>query len=324
MKKMISVVAPFYNEAGNVAEFFRRVFAVASTLPDYRFEVIAVNDGSRDDTWRELLAARKIYPDVHLLDFSRNFGKEAALTAGLDHASGDAVVPIDTDLQHPPELIGEMVAQWEKGAEVVLAQRTHRHSDGLLQKLSATFFYRFNNWISDVHVPPDVGDFRLMDKAVVAALRQLPEQNRFMKGLFAWVGFRSVTIPYSPVERLTGQSSFNFWKLWNFALEGITSFSTAPLRIWTYLGASVSALALLYAAVVVVKTLVFGVDVPGYASLMAGGLFLGGVQLIGIGVLGEYVGRIYNEVKRRPVYVVREEHRPEHAKQTVRAARAHG
>jgi glycosyltransferase involved in cell wall biosynthesis len=325
MKKLISLVAPFYNEAEGAAEFFRRVYAVAATLPNYRFEVIAINDGSRDETWHELLAARERYPNVHLVDLSRNFGKEAALTAGLDRAAGDAVIPIDTDLQHPPELIVEMIEKWEQGAEVVLAQRTKRHSDGRLQMLGANFFYRFHNLISDVRVPPDVGDFRLMDKAVVAALRRMPEQNRFMKGLFAWVGFRSVTIPYSQVARQTGQSSFNFWKLWNFALEGITSFSTAPLRIWTYLGAGVSVLALLYATAVVVKTLVFGIDVPGYASLMVIGLFLGGVQLIGIGVLGEYVGRIYSEVKRRPVYVVREEHQPEQAKQPGAAqVLAHG
>lgn len=311
MKKLVSLVAPFHNEAGNVAEFFRRIAEVAASMPQYRFEVIAVNDGSRDATWQELVQARAQWPNVHLVDFSRNFGKEAALTAGLDRASGDAVIPIDSDLQHPPELVVAMLAQWEQGAEVVLAQRTDRVTDGRLQKLSATWFYRFHNKISNVHVPPDVGDFRLMDKAVVAALRQLPENHRFMKGLFAWVGFRTVTIPYEHGPRGAGQSSFNFWKLWNFALEGITSFSTAPLRIWTYLGLGVSALALLYAALIIIKTLTFGRDVPGYASLMVGGLFLGGIQLIGIGVLGEYVGRIYNEVKRRPVYIVREEHASE-------------
>lgn len=315
MKKLVSLVAPFHNEAGNVAEFFRRIDAVAASMPQYRFEVIAVNDGSRDATWQELVEARAIYPNVHLIDFSRNFGKEAALTAGLDRAMGDAVIPIDSDLQHPPELVVAMLAQWELGAEVVLAQRTDRITDGRLQKLSATYFYRFHNKISNVHVPPDVGDFRLMDKAVVAALRLLPENHRFMKGLFAWVGFRTVSIPYEHGPRGAGESSFNFWKLWNFAIEGITSFSTAPLRIWTYLGLGASALAMLYAVIIVIKTLTFGRDVPGYASLMVGGLFLGGIQLIGIGVLGEYVGRIYNEVKRRPVYIVREEHKAEHAEQ---------
>jgi glycosyltransferase involved in cell wall biosynthesis len=308
VKKRVTLVAPFYNEAGNVHEFFRRVAEVARTLPQYVFEVVAVNDGSRDATWQELQEARAAYPGVHLLDLSRNFGKEAALTAGLDRAMGDAVVPIDSDLQHPPELLADMLQQWEQGAEVVLARRTDRHTDGKLQKLSATSFYRFHNKISKVQVPMDVGDFRLMDRRVVDALRQLPEAHRFMKGLFAWVGFRTVTIPYVHGERGAGTSSFNFRKLWSLALEGITSFSTAPLQIWTYVGMTISALALLYTTAIVVKTLIHGIDVPGYASLMAGGMFMGGVQLIGIGVLGEYIGRIYNEVKRRPVYLVREEH----------------
>jgi glycosyltransferase involved in cell wall biosynthesis len=311
MNKRVSLVAPFYNESGSVQEFFRRVAAVADSLPQYRFEVIAVNDGSRDDTWSELLKARAQYPWVHLVDLSRNFGKEAALTAGLDRADGDAVVPIDSDLQHPPELLAQMLDQWEQGAEVVLARRTDRDTDGKLQKLSASSFYRFHNKISNVQVPMDVGDFRLMDRRVVLALRELPESHRFMKGLFAWVGFRTVTVPYATARRHAGASSFNLWKLWNLALEGITSFSTAPLKIWTYVGLGVSAVALLYAMLIVGRTLVHGIDVPGYASLMAGSMFLGGVQLIGIGVLGEYVGRIYNEVKRRPVYLVREEHRRE-------------
>ncbi|AVR98405.1 glycosyltransferase family 2 protein [Pseudoduganella armeniaca] len=314
MKKCVSLVAPFYNESGNVHEFFRRVAAVADSLPQYEFEVIAVNDGSRDSTWKELVEARSLYRNVHLLDLSRNFGKEAALTAGLDRAHGDAVVPIDSDLQHPPELLAQMIEQWEKGAEVVLAKRADRLTDGKLQKLSATSFYRFHNKISQVQLPMDVGDFRLMDRRVVDALRLLPENHRFMKGLFAWVGFRTVTIPYTPAQRNVGTSSFNLWKLWNLALEGITSFSTAPLKIWTYVGLGVSAFALLYALLIVIKTLAFGVDVPGYASLMVSGMFLGGVQLIGIGVLGEYVGRIYHEVKRRPVYLVREEHALERAR----------
>lgn len=308
MKKIISLVAPFYNESGNVMEFFRRVAAVADSLPQYAFEVVAVNDGSRDGTWDKLVLAQAQFPWVHAVDLSRNFGKEAALTAGLDRANGDAVVPIDSDLQHPPELLLQMLAQWEQGAEVVLARRTDRETDGRMQKLSATLFYRLHNKISNVKIPVDVGDFRLMDRRVVQALRELPENHRFMKGLFAWVGFRTVTVPYTPTARHAGVSSFNLWKLWNLAMEGITSFSTAPLRIWTYIGLGVSALAFLYGAAIVVQTLLDGVDVPGYASLVTGVMFLGGIQLIGIGVLGEYVGRIYNEVKRRPVYVVREEH----------------
>lgn len=316
MKKRVSLVAPFYNESGNVSEFFRRVAAIAVELPQYEIDVVAVNDGSRDATWTELQEARARYPWVHLVDLSRNFGKEAALTAGLDRATGDAVVPIDSDLQHPPELLLEMLAQWEQGAEVVLARRTDRSTDGRLQKLSAVSFYRFHNMISKVEVPVDVGDFRLMDRRVVEALRQLPENHRFMKGLFAWVGFRTVTVPYTPAPRHAGASSFNAWKLWNLALEGITSFSTAPLKIWTYIGLGVSLLSLMYATLIVIDTLVGGVDVPGYASLMAGGMFIGGVQLIGIGVLGEYVGRIYHEVKRRPVYLVREEQPGENVDET--------
>lgn len=308
MKKRVTLVAPFYNESGNVLEFFQRVRQIADTMPQYEFEVVAVNDGSRDATWSELLQAQALHSGVHLVDLSRNFGKEAALTAGLDRATGDAVVPIDSDLQHPPELLPDMLAHWEKGAEVVLARRVDRQGDGLLQKLSAVSFYHFHNKISQVKVPLNVGDFRLMDRRVVDALRQLPENHRFMKGLFAWVGFRTVTIPYQPNERVAGVSSFNLWKLWNLALEGITSFSTVPLKIWSYVGLVVSLLALIYASVIVVKTLVFGIDTPGYASLMASVMFIGGVQLIGIGVLGEYVGRIYHEVKRRPVYLVREEH----------------
>lgn len=187
MNKRVSLVAPFYNESGNVFEFFRRVAAIAASLPQYDVEVIAVNDGSRDNTWAELVQAREQYPWVHLVDLSRNFGKEAALTAGLDRAQGDAVVPIDSDLQHPPELLTEMLRQWEQGAEVVLARRT-RDNDSRLQKFSATSFYRVHNMISNVAVPMDVGDFRLMDRRVVEALRQLPENHRFMKGLFAWVG----------------------------------------------------------------------------------------------------------------------------------------
>jgi glycosyltransferase involved in cell wall biosynthesis len=308
VKKLVSLVAPFYNESGNVAEFFRRVAVVAAALPAYDIEVIAINDGSRDNTWNELLEAHALYPRVQVIDLSRNFGKEAALTAGLDRAHGDAVVPIDSDLQHPPELLADMLAQWEQGAEVVLAQRTDRVTDGRLQKLSAESFYRFHNKISNIRVPANVGDFRLMDKRVVTALRQLPENHRFMKGLFAWVGFRTVTIPYEHGERGAGTSSFNFWKLWNLALEGITSFSTAPLKIWTYIGLGTSAFALLYTLMIIIKTMIFGIDVPGYASLIVSVMFLGGVQLIGIGVLGEYIGRIYHEVKRRPVYLVREEH----------------
>ena len=308
VSKLISLVVPFYNESHGIDIFFERVYSVISDVSDYQFEIIAVNDGSRDSTLDKLLAAKVKFGNIHVVEFSRNFGKEAALTAGIDRANGDAVIPIDSDLQHPPELIKQMLAEWVNGADVVLAKRNDIVTDGPVQKLAASIFYRLHNYISDIEIPPDVGDFRLMDKSVVATLRGMPENQRFMKGLFAWVGFRSVTISYNVAPRHKGQSSFNIWKLWNFALEGITSFSTIPLRIWTYVGAFASLIAITYAILIMIKTLVYGIQTPGYSSLMVVILFLGGVQLIGIGVMGEYVGRIYNEVKRRPVYIVREEY----------------
>lgn len=306
-RRVLSLISPFYNEEGGVCAFFERVDALSKTLADrYGLEVIAINDGSKDRTYEELLKAQAVYPYVTVVDLSRNFGKEAALSAGLDFATGDAVVPIDSDLQHPPEVVLELVAKWEEGAEVVLAKRVDRRTDHAVQKFTANGFYKLHNSISDIHIPADVGDFRLMDRKVVDALKKLPESRRFMKGLFAWVGFRTATIEYQVAPRSTGKTSFNTWKLWNFAIEGITSYSSAPLRIWTYLGCAVSAMAFVYAVYLLIKTLCFGADTPGYASLMITILFASGVQLIGIGVLGEYVGRIFVESKRRPVYVVRE------------------
>ncbi|WP_442513750.1 glycosyltransferase family 2 protein [Pseudomonas promysalinigenes] len=310
-RRLLSLISPFYNEEHGVCAFLERVDALYQTLADrYDFEVIAINDGSRDRTYEELLKAQATHSYVTVVDLSRNFGKEAALSAGLDFANGDAVVPIDSDLQHPPEVVLELVAKWEEGAEVVLAKRVDRRTDHAVQKFTANGFYKLHNSISDIHIPADVGDFRLMDRKVVDALKQLPENRRFMKGLFAWVGFRTATIEYHVAPRSTGKTSFNTWKLWNFAIEGITSYSSAPLRIWTYLGGAVSAMALLYAVYLLIKTLCFGVDTPGYASLMITILFASGVQLIGIGVLGEYVGRIFVESKRRPVYIVREVIKP--------------
>ncbi len=278
---------------------------------------MSINYGSTDATLDELVKARQtlmgLLADdnaseitITIIDFSRNFGKEAALTAGIDHAIGDAVIPMDADLQHPPELLPVLLEKWEEGYEVVLAQRTSRHTDHFAQKFAARLFYKLHQKISQIHMPADVGDFRLMDRRVVDAVKQLRENNRFMKGIFAWVGFKSVLVPFEVEARSTGHSSFNVWKLWNLALDGITSFSTVPLRVWTYLGGLVSLTAFLYASYIFVRTLVYGVDTPGYASLMIAILFLGGVQLIGIGVLGEYLGRVYSEVKARPAYIIRQ------------------
>lgn len=306
-KHKISLVSPFYNEEKGVQKFFNRINVVFAPLANrYDLEVIAINDGSRDRTYEELIKAKADNDYLTVVDLSRNFGKEAAITAGLDFANGDAVIPIDSDLQHPPEVIFELIEKWEEGAEVVLAKRVDRETDRPIQKLTANFFYRLHNRIADINIPADVGDFRLMDRKVVEALKTLPETRRFMKGLFAWVGFRTTTVEYSVAPREHGTTSFNTWKLWNFALEGITSFSSAPLRVWTYLGCAVSALSFAYAVYLLIKTLFFGADTPGYASLMITVLFASGVQLIGIGVLGEYVGRIFTESKKRPVYIVRD------------------
>lgn len=306
-KKTISVISPFYNEELGVEAFFARLSSVHAEVADrYDLEVIAINDGSKDNTLSELVKVQPRYPFLTIVDLSRNFGKEAALSAGLDYATGDVVIPIDSDLQHPPELILEMLAQWEAGFEVVLAKRVDRDTDRAIQKFSANSFYKLHNYISDIDIPADVGDYRLMDRKVVDALKALPENRRFMKGLFAWVGFKTTTVEYKVEPRLSGVTSFNTWKLWNFALEGITSFSSAPLRIWSYLGGAISLLSFLYALYLILKTVVFGIDTPGYASLMVAILFVGGIQLIGIGVLGEYLGRIFVETKRRPVYIVRE------------------
>lgn len=306
-RKKITLVAPFYNEEAGVARFFERInMALAPMLERYELEVVCINDGSRDCTLEELKKARLCNSYIRIVDFSRNFGKEAAITAGLDLATGDAVVPIDSDLQHPPELVLDMILQWEAGYEVVLARRVDRATDRAIQKVTARAFYEVSRHISHIEIPADVGDFRLMDRKVIEAVKSLRENCRFMKGIFAWVGFRTTVIDYRVEPREHGKSSFNTWKLWNFALEGITSFSTVPLRIWTYIGGLISLLAFFSALYLIIKTLVFGIDTPGYASLMVVVLLAAGVQLIGIGVLGEYVGRVFLEVKGRPSYIIRE------------------
>lgn len=301
----LSLVIPVFNEIEAVELFLERIDVVFSAHPYIFLELVFVNDGSTDGTLETLLQLQLKDARLKIVDLSRNFGKEAALSAGLQIAQGEIIVPIDVDLQDPPELILEMIPKWREGFEVVLAHRIDRKHDSWAKRASASWFYRIHNKIATPHLPENVGDFRLMDRSVVDALKCLPESRRFMKGLFAWVGFRTTHIDYSRPERIAGTSKFNGWRLWNFALEGITSFSSDPLRIWTYLGAAVSALAFIFGIVIVLKVLIYGVDIPGYASLMVAVTFLGGLQLIGIGVLGEYLGRTYIESKRRPVFVVR-------------------
>ena len=303
----ISIIAPCYNEEETIEPFLRRIEEILTQINE-PYEIVFINDGSRDNTLNVLLNAKQNFKNIRIINFSRNFGKEAALTAGLDKARGEAAIPIDVDLQDPPELIKELVAKWREGYDVVLAKRADRTSDSFAKRVSADLFYKLNGKISNVDIPNNVGDFRLMSKRVVEALKQLPENQRFMKGLFAWVGFKTIAIEYVREKREAGQSSFNGWKLWNFALDGITSFSTLPLRIWLYIGALVSFLSFLYGSFIILKTLIFGVDLPGYASLAVIMLFLGGIQLIGIGILGEYIGRIYSESKCRPSYIIEGEY----------------
>lgn len=307
--KKISVVVPFYNEGAGVVHFYQKISTILNGLSQYQFELVCVDDGSSDNTLAQLIELSKQDARVQVIEFSRNFGKEAALTAGIDFASGDAVIPIDADLQDPPELIGKMISLWNEGAEVVLAKRVDRSSDSALKRMTASAFYRVHNLLSsEAVIPENVGDFRLMDRVVIDALKRLPERQRFMKGLFAWVGFKTVTLEYSRSARVAGETKFSGWRLWNFALEGITSFSLIPLKIWTYLGVVGAFFAFFYALYIIVRTLVFGVDLPGYASLLVVSLFFGSLQLISLGILGEYIGRIYFESKQRPLYIVRKEH----------------
>ncbi len=304
-KETISLVVPFFNEGEAVQDFHAAVCHLMDELQEYEFEVVCIDDGSRDDTLTKLVAVANSDFRFSVIELSRNFGKEAALTAGLDAATGDAVIPIDADLQDPPDLIRAMINEWLKGAEVVLARRVDRSSDSLLKRKSAEIFYRLHNSLSNIKIPENVGDFRLIDRIAVDALKQLPEQQRFMKGLFAWVGFKTVTLDYVRRSRIAGATKFSGWKLWNFALEGVTSFSTAPLRLWSYIGIMGTLVAVIYLIFIVVRTLIYGIDVPGYASLLVAVLFFGSLQLISVGVLGEYIGRIYMETKRRPLYLIR-------------------
>ena len=301
---LISLVIPVFNERLAILPFLHRLKALREDL-QLSFELLFVNDGSTDETLSLLMAQSSVDASIRIVDLSRNFGKEAALTAGLDVALGDVVIPIDVDLQDPPELIPELLAAWRLGFDVVLAVRSERKGDPWSRRFFAEFFYKIHNRIASPRLPEKAGDFRLMDRSVVEAIRRLPETHRFMKGLFAWAGFRTTAVSYERPQRDQGESKFNGWRLWTFALEGVTSFSTVPLKIWTYIGLLVSLAAMIKGASIAFRVLIEGRDVPGYASLFVGITFLGGLQLMGIGILGEYLGRNYIEAKRRPVYLIR-------------------
>jgi glycosyltransferase involved in cell wall biosynthesis len=301
----LSIVTPMLNEEATIDAFLDRLCPILDAT-GLSWEIICVDDGSTDKTLERLREHHARDHRIKGLSLSRNFNKERALTAGLAYARGEAVIPIDADLQDPPEVIPELIARWQQGFDVVIAVRDNRDADTWLKRATANGFYRFFNRMSRLRIPENTGDFRLMSRRAVNEVLRLPERNRFMKGLFAWVGFPTATVLYRRAERVQGHSTWTYWRLWNFALDGITAFSTVPLRVWSYFGLFTSAAAFLYALWIVLKTLITGIDVPGYASLMVIVLFLGGIQLMSLGVIGEYIGRIYQETKGRPLYVIKE------------------
>lgn len=302
----LGIIVPVFNEAGAIEPFYQALRPVLESLA-CRAELLFVDDGSTDDTRAAIRRLQASDNRIRLIGLSRNFGKEAALSAGLDRIETDVAIPIDVDLQDPPDLIPQLIERWRAGFDVVHAVRSDRSSDSRSKRLTAAAYYRFHNAISHDQLPEGVGDYRLIDRRVVYALRQLPERNRFMKGLFAWVGFRSTGVPYVRAPRHSGETKLPWRRLWRLALDGITGFSTLPLRIWTYVGIAIALFAFAYGIIIILRTLIAGVDVPGYASLIVAVLFLGGIQLISLGVIGEYLGRLFIEAKQRPIYLVDEE-----------------
>lgn len=302
---LLSIIIPMKNESEGLDALFKRL--QASLVPvTAEYEILCVDDGSTDNTFAALSAFARQDPRIKAIRFSRNFGKEAAMAAALKMARGEAVIPIDADLQDPPELIADMVKSWREGFKVVLATRKTRNSDTWLKRKTAAGFYWLTQKLSNTPIPNNTGDFRLLDRQVVDALNTLPERTRFAKGLFSWVGFKTSVVYFDRPNREKGESRYNYWRLWTYALDGLLAFSTIPLRIWTYLGATIALLSLAYALFIITRTILHGADVPGYASLIVVVLFMGGIQLISLGVIGEYVGRIYEEVKQRPLYVIQE------------------
>ncbi|MBN2751805.1 MAG: glycosyltransferase family 2 protein [Rhodospirillaceae bacterium] len=300
---LISVVVPCYNESDGLNTLHAALTPILEAISPCH-EIILVDDGSRDNTFDIARELSQKDPRVKAIRFARNFGKEAGMAAGLSHATGDAVILMDADLQHPPAVIPEMLSAWKNGIDMVIAIRRTRETDSWIRRSVSRAFYHLFDAVSEVRIPQGAGDFRLFDQKVVQAIVSLPERNRFMKGITSWVGFRQECLPFDVANRASGKSSWSLLKLLRYAWDGVTSFSTLPLRVWSVLGMAIAGMASLYGIWLLISTTVFGIDVPGYASLMVSTLFLGGVQLISLGVLGEYVGRIFLEVKMRPMYLV--------------------
>lgn len=304
--KKISIISPCYNEEQMVEIFFSNLTPILNNLPNYQFEIVIINDGSNDKTLDNLKSASASDSRIKIIDLNRNFGKEIALTAGLDNADGDAAIIFDFDLQDPLSLISDFLTEWEKGFEAVIGIRKDRSSDSFFKRKTASLFYSIYNVFSEIKIPRNAGDSRLLDRKIMNQLKEMPERQRFMKGLFAWIGAQASYVEYSRQKRPLSSSKFSGWKLWNLAIEGITNFSTLPLRVWTYIGLFISSLSFIYASFIIIRSMIFGIDVPGYNSLIVAVLFLGGIQIMGIGIIGEYLGRIYMESKQRPIYLVRQ------------------
>ncbi len=300
---LLSLIVPVFNEEESIDIFLTSVEPFLDRA-GLRFEIVFVNDGSRDETLCHLLERNSRDRRIRVVNLSRNFGKEAALTAGIDHAKGDILIPMDIDLQDPPDLIAPFIERWREGYDIVYGVRAGREADTATKRLTAGWFYWAFNSMSPVRIPAHAGDFRLVDRRAAEVLRRLPERNRFMKGLFAWVGFNAVGVAYERPKRAAGSSKFNLWRLWNFALDGVVSFSTVPLRASFYGGLAIATVAVLYALFIIGRVLLFGIDTPGYASLLIAVLLMGAIQLVSIGIIGEYLGRLFLEVKGRPIYVV--------------------
>ncbi len=306
-KPDISIIVSVYNEEDSLDIFFKTIRQTMEQKKEYHYEIICVDDGSTDDTFSLLQKYAQEDFRIKVIKFSRNFGKEYGLMAGLKYCSGRAAVPIDVDLQDPPELILQFIEKWEEGYDMVYGIRNDRASDTWLKRWTAKLFYKTYNLMTRSPIPYNAGDYRLIDRKIIDTILELPERNIFMKGIFGWTGFKSCGIKYVRQKRVAGVSKWNYWKLWNFALDGITASTTLPLRIWTYLGSMLSFLGLLYALYIIIRTITYGADVPGYASLLVFILLVGGVQMIILGILGEYIGRIFIEVKHRPLYIVEKE-----------------
>ncbi len=301
--KIVSILVPVYNEAENIPEFIKAIKKVFQEI-EIQFEIIFVNDGSTDKSFETLHAAAHENENIILISLSRNFGKEAALTCALDYCKSDCGIPMDADMQDPPEIIPDLIAKWHEGYDIVLARRINRESDSYVKRVTSKAFYKVFNSLSETKIYDDVGDFRLLDKKVIKVVNELTEKNRFMKGLLSWPGFNVSVIDYKRPERHQGKTKFSLHQLSSLAISGILSFSSTPIKSGIYLGLSISMIAMFYALWIITKTLIYGVDTPGYASLMVVTLFLGGTQLLFIGLLGEYISKIYNEVKNRPIYII--------------------